>query len=434
MKKLGLTIIGMLLILIGSAQELGRRASWQAEITGPSKEVPGAVVKSVMKNSPLEQAGILTGDRIIQVNDRRILSGEDWSHASYSIRSGNTTQLKVKRDSKWIAFDVTLNPLEKESHKGLTTYYESIVSDYGIRQRTIITTPDPNKKLPAIFLVQGLSCSSIEKYTSRSSNWAKMIESIVEQSGMVVMRVDKHGVGDSNGDCGNTDFISELNGYEAAIQELKTKAYVDTSKIVVYGASMGSALAPYLANRHQLAGVISDGTFFKTWFEHMLEIERRIRQMSGDDEQTIAQKLNDYYIPLYYGMLIQKKSYQEIIDTYPAIEVHNYHSPKHMYGRPMTYYQQLQDFDLASPWEKVKVPVRVLYGSNDWIMSEFDNHMIMEVLDRNNHEDHELHIYPGLDHWNTIHQNPSDSFFGRPGKWDPALPKLVIDWAMEMVK
>ena len=62
---------------------------------------------------------------------------------------------------------------------------------------------------------------------------------------MVLYRVEKPGVGDSEDDCGKVDFLTELNGYETAIQHLKSKPYVDSNKIIVYGNSMGSALAPY---------------------------------------------------------------------------------------------------------------------------------------------------------------------------------------------
>ncbi|NQZ77708.1 MAG: hypothetical protein HRT61_16635, partial [Ekhidna sp.] len=96
--------------------------------------------------------------------------------------------------------------------------------------------------------------------------------------------------------------------------------------------------------------------------------------------------------------------------------------------------QQLQKFDLAGEWEKVSVPVRILYGSNDWIMSAFDNQMIIDVLDRVGHSDHELLVYPGLDHWNTIHESPNDSFNGKPGNWDERVPKQIVDWANEMVR
>ncbi len=433
MKKLSLILV--LFITINSySQELKRRASWQATFK-KVKNGPGMVITDIEMNSPLDNAEVRAGDILLQVNGDPILSSENWTSITYALRSQENTTLLIRRSEMVISKTLNFKPLGKESHENLDTYYETVTSDYGITQRVIITKPkNVSGKQPAIFLVQGLSCSTIEKHEGRTGNWPQHITDIVEKSGMVVIRVDKPGVGDSEGDCAETDFITELEGYKATIRLLKSKDYVDTTKIVLYGSSMGSALGPLLANEFNLAGVISDGTFFKTWYEHMLEIERRIRQMSGDDESTIRKKMNEAYIPLYYGMLIQKKSYSEIIKEYPAIANLNYHPDQHMYGRPLSYYHQLQNLDLAGEWEKLQVPLRILYGSNDWIMSEFDNYMIMKALDRVGHKDHELKIYPGLDHWNTIHEKPDDSFLGKPGKWDPKVPELIIDWAKEMVK
>ncbi|MEM7550790.1 MAG: alpha/beta fold hydrolase [Bacteroidota bacterium] len=432
MNRISLLIFFFSLNIYG--QELSRRASWQTSFQ-PLANAPGMKVTSVERGSPLEKAGLKTGDVVLKVNDMLIQTDEHKTSATYSLRSEEETRLLIKRNTEVFHISARLNELGKEEHGNLHTHYETVTSDYGIRQRIIITRPiDQKGKLPAIFLLQGLSCSTIEKYSGRGGNWVNQINDVIEKSDMVVMRIDKPGVGDSDGDCAETDFLTELNGYKAALRFLKQKDYVDTSNIVIYGSSMGSALAPLLANEFNVAGVISDGTFFKTWFEHMLEIERRIRQMSGDDESTIVKKMNEAYIPLYYGMLIQKKTYEEVIEEYPAIAEYNYHGPRHMYGRPVEYYQQLQDFDLAGEWEKLKVPVRILYGTNDWIMSEFDNHMIMKVLEKAGHKDYELKIYPGLDHWNTIHESPENSFNGITGKWDPAVPELIIEWAREMVK
>ena len=41
-----------------NSQKLGRRASWQAQISGPSIGQPGAVIKSITENSPLEKLGL----------------------------------------------------------------------------------------------------------------------------------------------------------------------------------------------------------------------------------------------------------------------------------------------------------------------------------------------------------------------------------------
>lgn len=434
MKFISICIAFLLLSTTNSiqAQQLGRRSSWEAKIQGPSSNAPGAKIQEIDNNSPLDKAGFRVNDIIIEVNGVSPNSDEVWTEISYGLRANIPTQIKAVRNQKLIEKMVTFNPLERETHKGLDTFYEEVTSTYGVTQRIIITKPKKSGKQPAVVLIGGLSCSSIETYPGRKGNWVQTIKDLVEKSGMVVMRIEKPGVGDSEGDCSQSNFVTDLAGYRAAIQMLKAKPYVDTSRIVVYGSSMGSALAPLLANEFDLAGVISDGTFFRTWFEHMLAIERRILQFKGNSESEIVEKMNKYYFPLYYGMLIQKKSYQEVVDEHPALAEYNYHSPGHMYGRPVSYYQQLQDFDLAGQWEKVKVPVRILRGTNDWIMSAFDNQMIIDVLERNGHSNHVLHEYPGLDHWNTIHESPKNSFEGKPGKWDEGTINIIINWAREM--
>ncbi len=432
-KSTGLILILFLLsAYLLSAQNLGRRALWQAKIA-PSEAGPGAIIQSLQENSPLDREGFLPGDLLIRVNGISILDEEIWSDISYGLRGDTPIMIEAIRNNSLLKKQVRFEPLEMESHKNLEILYEEVTNTYGITQRTILTKPRKKGKQPAIVLIGGLSCSSIETYPGRKGNWVQTIKDLVEKSGMVVMRIEKPGVGDSDGDCGQSDFLMDLAGYRAAIQSLKSKPYVDPDKIVVYGSSMGSALAPLLANEFNLAGVISDGTFFKTWYEHMLEIERRILQFQGNTETEIVEKMNKYFIPLYYGMLIEKKTYQEVVNAYPALGKFNYHAPAHMYGRPVRYYQQLQDFNLAGQWEKLKVPVRILRGTNDWIMSAFDNQMILEVLKRNGHSDHKLLEYPGLDHWNTIHETAKDSFEGKEGKWDEGTVLVLIKWAQEMV-
>ncbi len=434
--KLKLLIFILLLIFSSNifSQELSRRASFEASISWPDGNIPGAIIKEINKDSPLLKSGIQSGDIILQINGELVCSPDKWSDQLYALRGNIRTNLLIKRNQKVWEVDVMLNPLKREFHENIDTYYTHFTSDYGIKQRVIITKPNKTSdKLPGLLLLQGLSCSSIEKYTERGSNWSRVINDIVEKTGMVVLRVEKPGVGDSEGNCSETDFLTELNGYKKAAALLKSLSYVDSNNVIIYGASMGSALAPLIANEFNYKAIISDGVFFKTWFEHMLEIERRIRQMSGDDESTIAQKMNEVFIPLYYGMLIEKKSYEEIITENPLLAEHNYHSPKHMYGRPLSYYQQLQKYDLANAWEEIKVPVKIMRGTNDWIMSDFDNDMIINVLERNGHKNHELYRYKGLDHWNTVHPSPKNSFEGKTGEWQEDISGIIIRWAKELV-
>lgn len=438
MKKLKFMALILCLTAFGFdsilADDLKRRASWEARLSKSAE--PGMIVKKVEQGSPLAKAGVKVGDTLLSIDGIPILSQEQWFDLTDALVASREYQLLfISKDSLDVRnIKVTFKPFPFEKHPNISTLYESFTSDYGIKQRAIITRPKANKKLPAILVLQGLSCSSIEKLPNRKSNFIRLLNDLVEKSGMVVMRVEKPGMGDSEGNCSETDFKTELNGYEKAVQLLKAKDYVDSSKIIVYGNSMGSALAPYMANKYNLAGVISDGTYMRTWFEHMLEIERRIREIQGDDQSTITKKMIQAYIPLYYGMLVEKRSYEDLITENPLLGEYNYHGLNHMYGRPMAFYHQLQDFDIAGEWQKLKVPARIRWGTNDWIMSEYDNDLIVSVLESVGHEDHILYKYPKMDHWLTLHENYSDSFNFKPGKWEEKISQQVIDWAKEIVQ
>lgn len=404
-----------------------RRAKWHASFKA-AKPV-GREITTIDPQSVLLKGGLQTGDILLAVDNEVIRDGDHWWDIIYSLRSGKTTQLTYKRENQVRSTSVEFAPVPKESYNNINTEYGFITSDYNIRQRYILTVPDNDEKLPAIFVVGGLSCSSIEYTPGRQSNFIRSLTNLVQHSDMAVMRIEKPGVGDSEGRCSETDFHTELNGYEIALQTLVADSRIDASRVIVYGSSMGSALAPYLVNKYKLNGVISDGTFYRSWFEHMLEIERRILAMKGDDQPTVNEKMIQAYIPLYYGMLIQKKTYQQVIDANPLLAEYNYHSPAHMYGRPVSYYHQVQDFNFAGEWSKLTAPVRIRYGTNDWIMSEYDIDILEGVLQAQGHSDYEVYKYPGLDHWDTIHDSALNSFQGKKGKWQDNISQQLVDWA-----
>ncbi|WP_395375995.1 alpha/beta fold hydrolase [Marinicella sp. W31] len=421
-------------VTVSAAESLKRRASWEATFEPIQADKPGRTIKTLEPGSPLYKQGFRTGDHIIQINNEVMVSNAAWTDFSDDLTEKRDYDILARRGQNLLRESVRFKGVSREQHAGIKTIYTSIVNDYGIRQRLIITHPqNAEGRLPGIIVLQGLSCSTVELLPNDTANYKKVFKALITQTDMAVLRIEKPGLGDSEGHCSQTDFRTELNGYQRAIEYFLEQPYVNKAQVIVYGNSMGSALAPYMANTYGLAGIISDGTFYRSWFEHMLEIERRIRRIQGDDEATISQKINQAYIPMYYEMLVRKKSYDDIVTDNPLLAEFNYHAPEHMYGRPMAYYHQLQDFDFAAAWSNVKVPVRIRWGRLDWIMSESDNDMIIETLKRAGHQDHVLYKYPQLDHWHTLHESEENSFFGRPGQWDKRIAEQVVEWAKELV-
>lgn len=60
--------------------------------------------------------------------------------------------------------------------------------------------------------------------------------------GYATVRMDKPGVGESQGDCSNTDFTTELSGYQAACDAMLKYDFIDPERIFVVGLSNGRRL------------------------------------------------------------------------------------------------------------------------------------------------------------------------------------------------
>ena len=58
------------------------------------------------------------------------------------------------------------------------------------------------------------------------------------------------------------------------------------------------------------------------------------------------------------------REHPQVSELWPEGKDHD-----HLYGRPLAFYEQLQDLNLAATWSGVKVPTLVLHGQFDWIMS-----------------------------------------------------------------
>jgi hypothetical protein len=101
----------------------------------------------------------------------------------------------------------------------------------GQRIRTIVTRPkNASGKVPVIFFVGWLSCDSVEYSNGETDGFGAIFWRLIEQSGFATMRMDKPGVGESEGDCAKTDFQTELDSYRAAFDSLKKYSFVDESK------------------------------------------------------------------------------------------------------------------------------------------------------------------------------------------------------------
>jgi len=324
----------------------------------------------------------------------------------------------------------------RESYPNVDVIYDSVTAPDGKRLRTIITKPRNAKgKLPLIFVAGWLSCDSIEAPAGTKDASGLVFQSLARLPQFSLFRVDKQGVGDSEGVCGENDFESELGGYRAAFRALKNYEFIDSNRVFILGISNGGEFAPLVpeldAEQAQVRGYISVGGWAKTWFEHMLEIERRRFALMGKMPAEVTEMMKRA-ATLYYEWLIKGRGLDDILkeqpqlaDLWPEGKDHT-----HLYGRPLAFYQQLQKLNLAAAWSRVTAPTYALRGEFDWIMSREDHQLIAAYVSANGGDAYAYEV-PKMGHTFQHYLTLADAFKGKEAPFDPKVIGLVTDWLMK---
>jgi pimeloyl-ACP methyl ester carboxylesterase len=346
-----------------------------------------------------------------------------------ALRAGDTVRFQILREGKLLELTSTLQAMPREQLKGVDIIHDSVMTDLGFRLRTMITRPQNSTgKLPAVFLVGWLSCDSAEHpFGAGGDGFARLLDDIAMQSGFVLIRVDKPGIGDSEGPpCSDLDFQTELAGYRAAFQSIKRYDFVDQDRVFVLGLSNGGGFAPMVPQNEKVRGYIVAGGWSKTWLEHMMELERRRLKLSGKNQAEIADAMRGY-AEFYTDYVVRKMTPREVVRAKPHLAPLWYDDPEHQYGRPAAFYHQLQDLSLASAWEKVDAPVLVLYGEYDWIMSRGDHELIAEIVNSRNAGRASFVELPKTDHTFIAFENMQRAFNDDgSGRYNPSVSEVVL--------
>jgi len=321
----------------------------------------------------------------------------------------------------------------RETYPRVDVIYDSVTAPDGARLRTIITKPrDAKGKLPVIFVAGWLSCDSVEAPADTKDESGLVFRGLAQLQEFALFRMDKQGVGDSEGDCGETDFESELTAYRAAFRAVKNYDFIDANRIYILGISNGGGFAPLVpesdAEQGQVRGYISIGGWVKTWFEHMLEIERRRFALMGKSPGEVNDRMKGA-ATLYHEWLIEGRSLGDILkeqpqlaDLWPEGKDHT-----HLYGRPLAFYQQLQKLNLGVAWSRVKVPTYVLRGAFDWMMSREDSELISTYVNKNG-DLASFYEIPDTGHTFQHYLSLADAFKGKKAPFDPKMIGLLADW------
>lgn len=289
---------------------------------------------------------------------------------------------------------------------GLESEYGAVRTSEGTRLRYILTRPQRTTgPLPALFIVQWVSCGSIDFDPERPS----LLRELAMRSGLVMIRVERSGTGDSEGvPCSELDYDTELRHYREALDQLARHAWVDPERIVVHGISLGATTVPLIAEGRRVAGLLVQGGGALTYLERMIHFDRLYLERSGRyrPEQIQSEMLRR--IRFHHEYLVGARTPAEVEAAFPELagvwsSIRGAEPDSH-YGRPFAWHQQAARHDFLAAWTRIEAPVMVVYGEHDQFESRHGHRLIVDTVNRLRPgtatyveiagADHELEIHP----------------------------------------
>jgi uncharacterized protein len=306
------------------------------------------------------------------------------------------------------------------------TLHHTIQID-GANYQAIITKPETPGKHPAVFLIGGLGCYSLDNLKPDDPFFQLL--SGLTQRGYVTMRVDKNGEGKSEGppcDSPQSDLQLAVKRSLAGLNALAASDYVDRDNIVILAHSIGPLEGVLVAQKFPVRGFIAAETIGRSWFEYELENVRRQLFILGHpyDEADRTVRITER---CQHRFFVDKQTPEQILKTSPECK-----DAVNTFGVSYTYLQQIADLDLAVEWKKVDVPVLVTYGTSDPATWAEENRYLVDMINSFHPGRASYLEFPGMGH--GLDLVPSKRAWlenirkHEHGPFDQEFLKQVADW------
>jgi len=406
-------------------EPLRRRADWGAGFAPPEDGQPARIVR-FRPDSVLEKAGLKVGDHILELDGKPVTGLSVIGKFIQSKRAGDRGEFTVKRGAETIRATATAAAMPLEKVEGVEIRYGEARSAKGYRVRTYTSRPaGATGRLPVVVFIPWLSCGAVETpFGPGGDGWMKMLYTVMKESGAQVVRVEKPGVGDSEGPaCSDSDLDHDLEAFRAGIRAALADPGADPARLTLFGGSIGGALAAVLATEFKPRAIVSAGSFSRTWYEHILGNERRRLVLSGAKPAEVNAAMKAF-VGFYDLYLLQGLTPAQAIAKDARYAKVWTDEPAHQYGRPARYFQQVQALDVEGAWAATTAKALVVWGEHDWIMGREDQERVAAILGNRAR----LVVLPGVNHHFDRFPDAARAFHEEGGEFDAEGARIIAAW------
>ena len=291
-----------------------------------------------------------------------------------------------------------------------------------IRLSGTLTVPDNEKKRhPACIIISG---SGPQDRDGRVPDLGfsvqyKTIAHELSNSGILVLRYDERGVGESDGDFKTASLTDLVTDAKAGIKYLRSRPEVDSTRICLIGHSEGAIIAPMIAaeDKDIKAIVLMAGTA-KPLDQVMMEQQGFLLSKVNIPDEMKEEAIGEQRE--FFDWVRGTKDWQE--EEMPV-------QYRELRGKRKWFRQHFDHHPLETI-AQVGCKVLILQGKKD--RQVFDLHAVMlsNALDKAGHEDHLIRIFPDSDHLFCKTEGEGD--YGEYAKTerpiDPEFLEFLSDW------
>lgn len=382
-------------------------------------------------------------DIITHIGEREIVSIASLRDALNSYVDGDDIKIQVIRAGKKVTLKgkTVGRPIETDDNAEVIYTFTPYQSG---ELRTIINKPKVEGKLPAMLFIPGYTCTSIDGLESNHP-YKRIIDAYVD-AGYVTLRIEKSGLGDSRNTikCEECDLYDEVEGFYNGLKKLKSLPYVDSTKIIIFGHSMGGVVAPLVAAKSQVQGTIVYGTTAKSWFEYQLELNRVQTMLAKPDPLEYEEYCRSQY-DLNYRFFIQNESLEKLamdpkIDTILRRDW-MYDGQSKIWDRNAEYWRQIQSMKLLDAWKANTGDVLVMNGEADFqAFSHADHAQIAYTVNyyRPGKATHKTfkdtdHYFSKIGDMQTAYDKfSSGQYLELFNSYNPEVGKTAVDWSIAL--
>jgi pimeloyl-ACP methyl ester carboxylesterase len=390
-------------------------------------------VLSVTPNSGAHHGGIQAGDVLLAADQTSFTDGAVFREWAASLRAGETCTLWVERDRKIAQkFKITVYERSKERADGIEHSYTQAPTADETLLRVIVSRPTPPQKAVArVLLLPGYRRDSWDWPTATEYPLRKWVEDVV-RAGFGVVRVERRGVGDSEGDGSAQGFDEERDDLLHAAKRSSDHWFYGLPWIV-YGYSLGGLHAPLVASELGARAVSVWGSGVDTWTEYLDALLRRRMNLEGADETSIETAVRAQQA-LYATVHIRGETVAQAIARHPALRSFNklfgLDVERNMIdGRPARFWREVYQCPTASALASLEAPLLALWGECDWLTTLEEHQRIARISPRAT-----LARVPLTDHGYARAQSPLAALRAPSTQYSPESARAFIEWAATVAR